>query len=79
MTMLRRIWDGFQSLIAAILAAAVSVVPAYYAYMAIDSGLAPLWVWANIAGLVAVGVIMVLAFLRKAKDGIAPLRERRRA
>ena len=79
MRVLRHIWDGLQSLFAALLAAAVSLIPAYYAYMAIDSGLAPTWVWATIAGLVGVGAVMVLAFLRKARGGIAPLRERRRS
>lgn len=78
MIFVKRIWDGAQSLVAAVVAAALSMVPAYYAYMAIDSGLAPQWVWATIAGLVLVGLIMIFAFLRKAKDGIAPLRERRR-
>ncbi len=79
MTFIRRIWDGFLSLIAAALAAGVSMVPAWYSYQAINTGIAPVWVWASIAGLVAVGGIMILAFLRKAGNGIGPLRERRRA
>ena len=78
MALFRNIWDGLLSLIAAILTAAVSFLPAWYAYMAIDSGLASRWMYLSIAGLVAVGLIMVLAFLRKAKNGVSPFRERRR-
>ncbi|MGB5558120.1 MAG: hypothetical protein WBN04_08910 [Paracoccaceae bacterium] len=75
---MRAIWDGFLSLIAAILTAAVTLIPAYYAWMSVDAGFAPQWVWANIAGLVFVAGVMIFAFLRKAKDGVSPLRDRRR-
>ena len=75
---MRALWDGFLSLIAAILTAAVTLIPAYYAWMSIDAGFAPQWVWANIAGLVFVAGVMIFAFLRKAKDGVSPLRDRRR-
>jgi len=77
-TRLRNIFDGMLSLIAAVLAAAIVLFPAWSAHMAIDSGLAPQWVYVMIAGLVFVGGVMVLAFLRKAKDGVSPLRERKR-
>lgn len=75
---MRALWDGFLSFIAAILTAAVTLIPAYYAWMSVDAGFAPQWVWANIAGLVFVAGVMIFAFLRKAKDGISPLRDRRR-
>lgn len=75
---MRALWDGLLSLIAAILTAAVTLVPAYYAWMSIDAGFAPQWVWVNIVGLVFVAGVMILAFLRKAKGGISPLRDRRR-
>lgn len=78
MKTLRRIWDSLLSVIAAILAAAVSFLPAWSAHMAIDSGLASRWIYLCIAGLVFVGAVMVFAFLRKAKNGISPFRERRR-
>ncbi len=78
MKSLRRLWDSLLSLIAALLAAAVSFLPAWYAHMAIDSGLASRWIYLSIAGLVFVGTVMVFAFLRKARDGISPFRERRR-
>lgn len=78
MTRLRIIFDGFLSLIAAILTGAVVLLPAWYAHMAIDSGLAPFWIYASIAGLLFVGAVMIFAFLRKARQGVSPLRERRR-
>jgi len=46
--------------------------------MAIDSGLAPMWTYATIAALVFVAVVMIFAFLRKAKDGVSPMRDRQR-
>ncbi len=78
MRFLRNIWDGALSFIAAILSALVAFVPAWYAYMAIDSGLASRWVFLAIAGLVFVGCVVTYAFLTKAKDGISPFRERKR-
>lgn len=75
---MRALWDGFLSFIAAMLTATVTLIPAYYAWMSVDAGFAPQWVWANIAGLVFVAGVMIFAFLRKAKDGISPLRDRRR-
>lgn len=78
MTFLRHIWDSFLSLIAAILAAAVSFLPAWYAHMAIDAGLASQWIYLAIAGLIFVGCVVSFAFLRKAKDGVSPFRERKR-
>ena len=78
MTFIRNIWDSFLSLIAAILSAAVSFLPAWYAHMAIDSGLAPIWVYLAIAGLIFTGCVVTFAFLRKVKDGVSPFRERKR-
>ncbi len=75
---MRALWDGFLSFIAAIVTAAFTLIPAYYAWMSIDAGFAPQWVWANIAGLVFVSGVMIFAFLRKARDGVSPLRDKRR-
>ena len=75
---MRRLIDGFQSLIAAVIAAGVGFVPAWYAHLALGADLGPIWVYGFIAGLVVLTGIMVLAFLRKAGQGIGPLRERRR-
>lgn len=78
MTFLRHIWDGLLSAIAAILFAGIAFAPAWSAHMAIDSGLAPIWVYLPIAGLIFTGCVVSFAFLRKAKDGVSPFRERRR-
>ena len=76
--MLRRIWDGFLSLIAAALAAGIAGVPSWFTHVAVQAGLAPLWAYAAVFGLVAMGVIMFAAFLRKMRSGVSPLRERPR-
>jgi hypothetical protein len=66
------------SVVAAALTALITFLPAWYAHVSVNAGLAPVWLYASIAGLVGVGGLMVLAFLRKAKDGVSPLRDRRR-
>jgi hypothetical protein len=78
MKRLRNFWDSILSLIAAILTAVICFVPVWAAYRAIDDGLVPVWVWGPIIGLGLVGVVMVFAFLRKVRDGVSPLRERKR-
>ena len=70
--------DGLQSLVAAVLAAAVGLVPAWFAHLAISGEQAPTWGYATIALLVMFTGMMVFSFLRKAGSGIGPLRERRR-
>ena len=75
---MRRLFDGFQSLIAAVVAAGVGFVPAWFAHLAIGADLVPVWGYASVVALIIVTGIMVLAFLRKAGQGIGPLRERRR-
>lgn len=75
---MRRLFDGFASLLAAIITGIVGFGPAWFAHLAIDAGVAPAWGYVVIAGLVIITGIMVMAFLRKTFDGIAPLRERRR-
>lgn len=72
------LWDGFLSLLAAIATIALCGVPVWFTYKAIDTGLAPTWVWGPVIGLGFVGLIMIFAFLRKAVGGIAPSRDRRR-
>ena len=75
---MRRLFDGFQSLIAAVITAGVGFVPAWFAHLAISAELAPVWGYASVAALIVVAGILMLAFLRKAGQGIGPLRERRR-
>ena len=74
----KNIWDGLLSLIAAIVTFAVFTVPVWATHLAIGAGLVPLWAYAAVVGLIFVGGNLAIAFLRKALDGVAPLRERKR-
>lgn len=73
-----RIWDGFLSLLAALLTGAIIGIPLWGTYLAIRNALVPAWVWVPLVLLVLIGVIMVVAFLRKAGHGVHPMRDRRR-
>ena len=73
-----RLWDGFLSLLAALVTVAIVGVPLWGTFLAIQNGLVPAWVWAPFVLLGFVGLVMVLAFLRKTARGVHPLRERRR-
>ncbi|MGB3316820.1 MAG: hypothetical protein WBB85_20700 [Albidovulum sp.] len=75
---MRAFFDGLLSFAAAVATAALTLIPAYYAWMSIDAGFAPQWVWINISGLSLAAAVMIFVLLRKAKDGVAPLRARRR-
>ncbi len=75
---MRAFFDGLLSFVAAVATAALTLIPAYYAWMSIDAGFAPQWVWINISGLSLAAAVMIFVLLRKAKDGVAPLRARRR-
>ena len=74
----RHIWDGLVSGLAAVAALAICGVPSWYTFRAIQGGLAPVWVWGFVAVLAALGVILGVAFGRKAAAGIAPAADRRR-
>lgn len=70
--------DGAASLLAALVALAVTLPPAWFTHLAVQGGLAPLWAYAP-AGLLAIlGLVLGAAFARKAARGIAPSRDRRR-
>ncbi|MCO4842198.1 MAG: hypothetical protein KC439_04740 [Yoonia sp.] len=75
---MRRIWDGFLSFLAAITTVAICGVPTWFTYQAIVAKIAPTWAWAAVIALGGVGMIMTLAFLRKAASGVSPSRERPR-
>lgn len=70
--------DGFTSFLAALATLAVCGLPSYFTYKAIQANVAPWWAWVSIVALGGVGLLMTVAFLRKAAGGIAPSRERRR-
>lgn len=70
--------DGATSVLSAVATAAVCGLPCWFTWKAIEAGVAPVWAWAAIAALGFIGLIMVVAFLRKGFNGVAPTRERRR-
>lgn len=78
MSFIRNVWDGLLSLLAALATIVIVGVPLWGTHMAIDSALLPVWAYLPMAGLLVVGGIMVIAFLRKASGGVAPLRDRKR-
>ncbi len=74
----KNIWDGLLSLGAALVSLAIFAVPTWATHQAITYGLFPAWGYVALVGLVYVGGNLTIAFLRKALDGVSPLRERRR-
>lgn len=76
---MKQFFDGFLSLLAAIATAFVCGVPAWFTFQAVQTGAAPIWVYAAVAGLTGVGLLMLFSFLRKAMNGISPSRDRRRS
>jgi len=75
---MKHYWDGFLSLMAAIATAVITGGPSWFTYTAIEAGIAPQWAYVSVFMLAGMGLILTLAFLRKAKDGISPTRDRRR-
>ena len=75
---MRKLVDGFLSLLAAIATVAICGVPSWFTYQAIMAKLAPTWAWAGVIALGGVGFIMTLTFLRKAFSGVSPSRDRPR-
>ncbi len=73
-----RIWDGFLSGLSAVITLAVIGLPLWAAFRAVQGGLVPTWIWAPMVVLGLIGLVMLLAFLRKAGRGVHPLRDRRR-
>jgi hypothetical protein len=74
----KNILDGLLSLLAAIASFSIFALPIWATHQAITYGLVPVWVYAAVVGLVFIGGNLTIAFLRKALDGVAPLRERKR-
>ena len=75
---LRHLWDGAVSGLAAAAAVAICGVPSWFTFRAIQGGLAPVWAYAFVALLAGIGIILGVAFARKAAAGIAPAADRRR-
>ncbi len=70
--------DGAASFCAALITSAVCGLPAWFTVMAVRAEIAPVWAYAAAGGLVMIGVILTLAFIRKGLAGVAPTRQRRR-
>jgi predicted FMN-binding regulatory protein PaiB len=75
---MRKLVDGFLSLLAAIATVAICGVPSWFTYQTIMAKVAPTWAWAGVIALGGVGFIMTLTFLRKAFSGVSPSRDRPR-
>lgn len=75
---MKHIWDGFLSVLAAIATAVITGGPSWFTYQAVEAGIAPQWALGFVFVLGGMGVILTIAFLRKAKGGISPTRDRKR-
>tara|TARA_R110002072_G_scaffold847_2_gene6771 strand:+ start:197 stop:373 length:177 start_codon:yes stop_codon:yes gene_type:complete len=53
-------------------------VPVWATHLAISKGIVAVWAYAALVGLVYIGGNLTIAFLRKALDGVAPLKDRKR-
>lgn len=75
---MRSFLDTLASVFAALFTAAVCAVPSWYTHVAIREGFASVWIYGAIAALCAIGLVLTIAFVRKATRGIAPSRQRKR-
>ncbi|WP_299023787.1 hypothetical protein [uncultured Sulfitobacter sp.] len=74
----KNIWDGLLSFGACLLTIGVFAAPAWATYAAVTYGIVTPWIYLPTLGMVYVGANLAIAFLRKALDGVAPLRMRKR-
>lgn len=72
------ILDGAASVGAALVTSAVCGLPAWFTVVAVRAEIAPIWAYGSAGILAVIGVILTLAFVRKAIAGVAPTRQRRR-
>ena len=75
---MKQMWDGLLSLLAALATAVITGGPSWFTYQAVEAGIAPQWALGFVFLLGGMGLILTIAFLRKAKGGISPTRDRRR-
>jgi hypothetical protein len=78
MSFFRNIWDGVLSFLAALASFAIFAMPVWATHQAITYGIVQSWFYVALVGLVYIGGNLTIAFLRKAFDGVAPLRDRKR-
>lgn len=74
----RNILDGAASFGAALVTFAVCGLPAWFTVQAVRADIAPIWAYGAAGTLGLIGIVLALAFARKAFAGIAPTRQRRR-
>jgi hypothetical protein len=74
----RNFLDGAASFGAALITSGVCGLPAWFTVQAVRAQIAPVWAYGAAAALGLIGIVLTLAFLRKAFAGVAPTRQRRR-
>ena len=74
----RNIFDGLLSFVAFALTVGAFAGPAWATYAAVTAKLVPVWVYLPLAGALYIGANLAIAFLRKALDGVSPLRTYKR-
>lgn len=74
----RNILDGLLSFGAFLLTVVVFGAPAWAVYAAVTKGVVVAWFYVPTIGMLYVGANLAIAFLRKALDGVSPLRTRKR-
>lgn len=75
---MKQMLDGLLSFLAALATAVITGGPSWFTYQAVEAGIAPQWALGFVFLLGGMGLILTIAFLRKAKGGISPTRDRRR-
>ena len=75
---MKQFWDGLLSFLSAIATAVITGGPSWFTYQAVEADIAPQWALGFVFVLGGMGLILTIAFLRKAKGGISPTRDRRR-
>lgn len=75
---MKHMWDGFLSVLAALATAIICGGPSWFTHTAIREGIAPQWAYVFVGLLGGMGLILTFAFLRKARAGISPTRDRKR-
>jgi len=74
----RNIMDGLLSAVAFVVTVVVFGAPAWAVYLAVTANVISAWIYVPTVGMLYVGANLAIAFLRKALDGVSPLRTRKR-
>ena len=75
---MQRFFDRIASVVAARAALAGCGGPVWFTVESVRAGVAPTWAYGFAAALGIIGIILTLAFFRKAVQGVAPTRMRKR-